>query len=393
MRKISANYIFPGTSPPLKNGIIVLDDSGEIMEVQDTGGKLREISRLEFYNGIIVPGFVNAHCHLELSHLKKLIPKHTGLADFIFQVTGHRNHSQESICSAMKEGEDEMLRNGIVAVGDISNTGDSFAIKADRNLFYHTFIEVFGLKPANAADIIANAKNLSGLLQEKYALPSSIVPHAPYSVSQVLLKKIASLENNVPLSIHNQETADEKDLFWNGKGTLYETLSKLVPDFQNLRPRATGSLEFILKNIENVNKLLLVHNTFTTAPDLEQSEHHKVEKYWVLCPNANLYIENVLPDISLLRLKDQKIALGTDSLASNEQLSILEEMKTIADHYPEVPLEELILWGTTNGAEALNISDKYGKIEAGKRPGLNLIYDLDLTGLKLTDGSMVRKLI
>jgi cytosine/adenosine deaminase-related metal-dependent hydrolase len=393
MRKISANYIFTGASQPLKNGIIVLDDSGKIIEVQDTGGKLREVARLEFYNGIIVPGFVNTHCHLELSHLKNHIPKHTGLAGFIFQVSRHRNDSAENILIAMKQAEEEMLRNGIVAVGDISNRDESFSVKADQNIYYHTFIEVLGLDPENAETIIEKAQNLSDSLQKNVPFSYSIVPHSPYSVSPALLKEISLLQNNTPLSIHNQETADEKDLFWKREGPLYEALSELVPEFQNLIPRASGSLEYILDNLRDVEKLLLVHNTFTTASDLSLSMQSAPEICWILCPNANLYIENALPDIRLLRNKNQHIALGTDSLASNHQLSILEEMKTIAQHFPEVPLEEMITWATFNGAEALNISEKYGKIEPGRKPGLNLIYKLDLRKLKLTEESKVRKLI
>jgi cytosine/adenosine deaminase-related metal-dependent hydrolase len=393
MRKISANYIFPGTSPPLKNGIIVLDDSGEILEIQDTGGTLREIAKLEFYNGIIVPGFVNAHCHLELSHLRNLIPKHTGLAGFIFEVSRHRNESRKTVLPAMKQGEEEMLRNGIVAVGDISNTEDSFAIKANGNIYYHTFIEVFGLDPGNAESIIAKAKNLADTLQKKAPLPFSIIPHAPYSVSPSLFREISLLENNTPLSIHNQETEGERILFRNKKGSLYNILSELVPEFQNLIPRTSGSLEYILENLKNIKKLLLVHNTFTTASDLLFSLHSGPQKCWVFCPNANLYIENTLPDIQLFRNKNQQIALGTDSLASNDHLSILEEMKTIAQHFPEVPLEEMITWATFNGAEALNISEKYGKIEPGRKPGLNLIYDLDLSELKLTEKTRVKRLI
>lgn len=393
MRKISANYIFPGTSPPLKNGIIILDDLGEIVEVQDTGGELREVARLEFYNGIIVPGFVNAHCHLELSHLKNHIPKHTGLADFIWRVRKHRDDSAQNILIAMKQGEEEMMQNGIVAVGDISNTTDSFSVKSARNIYYHTFIEVFGLEPGNAGEIITKAKNLAGALQKEVLFSFSIVPHAPYSVSPVLFEKIAALENNIPLSIHNQETVDEKELFWKREGPLYKTLSELVPDFFNLMPQASGSLEYILGHVGNAVKLMLVHNTFSSETDLSLTEKYKPGIFWVLCPNANLYIENTLPDIPLFRNKNQNIALGTDSLASNGQLSILEEMKTIAGHFPEIPLEEIITWATFNGAEALNISEKFGKIEPGKKPGLNLIYDLDLSELKLTDESRVRRLV
>ncbi len=392
MRKISANYIYTGTSFPLKNGIITLDDSGKILNIEDTGGNLREIAKLSFYNGIIVPGFVNAHCHLELSHLKGLIPKHTGLARFIFELSQNRFNSPKKVQQAAQLAEDEMLKNGIVAVGDISNTRDSFEIKANQKIYYHTFLEVFGLDPDKADDIIAKAIELATVLKQKTKLPFSIVPHAPYSVSPTLYKKIKALGNNKPLSIHNQESASEQSLFSDKKGSLYEVLSTLVPEYEKWCPSDNSSLKYTLNQLQSIQKILLVHNTYSSETDLSYSRQTNPEKYWVLCPNANLYIENKLPDINLFRKEKLKIALGTDSLASNNQLSILEEMKIISQIYPEIPLEELISWATINGARALNISDKFGKIEPGKTPGINLLYNLNLQELKLTAESKIKKL-
>ena len=392
MRKISANYIYTGTSSPLRNGIITLDDSGKILNIEDTGGNLREIAKLSFYNGIIVPGFVNAHCHLELSHLKGLIPKHTGLARFIFELSQNRFNSPKKVQQAAQLAEDEMLKNGIVAVGDISNTQDSFEIKAKRKIYYHTFLEVFGLDPDKADDIIAEAIELATVLKQKTKLPFSIVPHAPYSVSPTLYKKIEELRNNKPLSIHNQESASEQSLFNGEKGSLYEVLSSLVPEYEKWCPSDNSSLKYTLNQLESIQKILLVHNTYSSETDLSYSRQTNPEKYWILCPNANLYIENKLPDINLFRKEKLKIALGTDSLASNNHLSILEEMKIISQYYPKIPLEELISWATINGARALNISDKIGKIETGKTPGINLLYDLNLNELKLTAESKVKKL-
>ena len=139
-------------------------------------------------------------------------------------------------------------------------------------------------------------------------------------------------------------------------------------------------------------KLLLVHNTFTEDSDIQRAGNYNGDVFWVFCPNANLYIENKLPDIPLFVKENQNIALGTDSLASNHQLSILEEMKTITKHFPEVSLSELIKWGTLNGAMALNMDNEIGSIEVGKKPGLNLISELNLPEKRLTKTTMVRKI-
>ena len=197
---------------------------------------------------------------------------------------------------------------------------------------------------------------------------------------------------NKHLSIHNQESASEQSLFNGERGSLYEVLSSLVPEYEKWCPSDNSSLKYTLNQLESIQKILLVHNTYSSETDLSYSRQTNPEKYWILCPNANLYIENKLPDINLFRKEKLKIALGTDSLASNNHLSILEEMKIISQYYPKIPLEELISWATINGARALNISDKIGKIETGKTPGINLLYDLNLNELKLTAESKVKKL-
>ncbi len=392
MRKIAANYIFPVSGPPLKNGIVEVDPSGKIINVIDTKGSLRETAGLEFYNGIITPGFVNAHCHLELSYMKNRIPEKCGLDQFVFHLTKIRNETSEYIHNAIENSHNEMIRNGIVAVGDISNTSDSFPIKMGSNIKYHTFLEIFGRKPGDADKILNDSLNLSSIILKSFPHPHSIVPHSPYSVSTELFKKINSLDDNDPVSIHNQESLGEILLFKEKRGSLFEMLTSMAPELKDWIPQQESSLEFIFDVITKPGKLLLVHNTFTEDSDIQRAGNYNGDVFWIFCPNANLYIENKLPDIPLFVKENQNIALGTDSLASNHQLSILEEMKTITKHFPEVSLSELIKWGTLNGAMALNMDNEIGSIEVGKKPGLNLISELNLPEKRLTKATMVRKI-
>ena len=392
MRRVSANYIYPVSGPPLKNGIVEFDTTGKILNLIDTKGDLRETSGLEFYNGIITPGFVNAHCHLELSYMKNLIPEKCGLDQFVSHLTEIRTKSSHIISESIKNAHNEMIRNGIVAVGDISNTSDSFEFKSGSKIKYHTFLEIFGRKPKNAAEIIQQAFDLSKLILEKFPHQHSIVPHSPYSVSAELLDKINSLSDNNPVTIHNQESMGEILLFKEKKGPLYEMLNRMVPELKNWAPEKDNPLDFILANLNKSEKLLLVHNTYTIDKDIVRTKSYSGEIYWILCPNANLYIEDKLPDIPMFLDENENIALGTDSLASNHNLSILEEMKTITDYFPEVSLKEIIKWATLNGARALNMDSELGSIEKNKNPGLNLIIDLNLPERKLTKNTRVIKI-
>jgi cytosine/adenosine deaminase-related metal-dependent hydrolase len=392
-RKISAHYVFPANTPPIRNGIIEINETGNILQIINPGKELKEQAGVAFYNGILVPGFVNAHCHLELSSLKDKVPQHTGLHHFVGYVSRFRDINEEIIRKDIEKADFIMQKNGIVAVGDISNKTISIEQKKKSKIKYRTFIEIFSLNPALAEEKLAEGKKL---LNEflKHNLDASIVPHAPYSISGklfVLLKKQME-KNNLPISMHNQETASENELFIKQSGDLYNTFRSWGIEFSGFYPTGKNSLASVIDYLPTENNCLLVHNTFTSQQDIEQANAKIKNIYWTFCPNSNLYIENRLPDIPLFYKKNQKCCIGTDSLASNHQLSVLEEIKTIQNHFPEIPLQELIKWATLNGAEALNLH-KFGSFEQGKTPGINLITGINYKNMKLTDKSTVKVII
>ncbi len=390
MRTFTADWVFPVSSPPIKNGVVAVDDKGVIVEVAE--GKGQGSGKVEKFEGIITPGFVNAHCHLELSHLKGQVSERKGLTGFISELVPKRDtFSMERIKKTIENAEAEMIRNGIVAVGDISNTDHSFEQKGKKNLLYHTFIEVFDLSEDKAKEKFLEGKLLSTKLDK---LPHSIVPHAPYTVSGKLMEQIDSLKQSV-ISIHNQETTSENELFESGTGPLAELMQKFGVDV-DVKKREKNSLLFTLARTMETARVLLVHNTYTSKQDIEFIKQYSgvdsAEVSLCLCPNANLYIENRLPDILLFIKEGMKICLGTDSYASNWNLSILEEMKTISKHFPQIPFETLLQWATKNGAEVLGF-DQLGMIEKGKKPGLNLISGIDLQKGMISSDALIRKVV
>ncbi len=396
MRKISAHYIFMGTGVVLNKGIVILNEEGIVTEIIDTKGRLEEQAGVEFYSGAIVPGFVNAHCHLELSHLRSVFPEKTGLPGFLKNVVANRNHEESYVLDAAIKADFELWHNGVVAVGDISNTYTTFEIKSRSKLRYHTFIEVLGFSPHRAgrafewAEIcLAEARSLG--------IPASIVPHAPYSISKELFELVSKFaeDNHSILSIHSQECASEDDLYRTGDGELARHLTEnLSMDISFFEPTGKTALESVINWLPEQNKLLLVHNVCTVQKDIDLLRFvRNIDKTWfVLCPNSNLYIEDRLPDIALFRKNGLKLCLGTDSLSSNWKLSILEEMKTIHRYFPEIPFGELVTWATLNGAEALEMDTWAGSIEIGKKPGLNLITGMDLNAIQLLPQSKVKRL-
>jgi len=150
--------------------------------------------------------------------------------------------------------------------------------------------------------------------------------------------------------------------------------------------------EVILNEITESGNLILVHCTFADR-DIIRLVKKRKNLYWCLCPNSNIFIENTLPPVKLLIEEDCVIIIGTDSLASNDNLSILEELKTLQLNCPDIPIEDLVSWATINGAKALGEQEQFGSIEPGKKPGLLLIENADLLNMRLLPESTVRRLI
>ncbi|MCZ4242886.1 amidohydrolase family protein [Pedobacter punctiformis] len=370
LKYFSADWVFPVNQSPIKNGVVVVTGKGEIKEVLSEEEAVNlDLQNINKYKGAIVPGFINTHCHLELSHMLGAIQIQTGLVEFVQSVIKSRQNDAEQITAAMKSADEQMFKNGIVAVGDISNQTASKEIKEVSKIYYHTFIEAIGFNPERADAVMEHAR---GIKLQFDPLPSSIVPHAPYTVSEKLFQLIneyAKAENSF-LSVHNQETTDENSFFETKSGgflKLYDFLNLNIDFFQ---PSGKTSLQTWLPCINQ--KTLLVHNTVTNKADVEFAKKTHADLYWCLCPEANLYIENKLPDVDLLMDEEVKITLGTDSLASNHQLNILSEMKTLQTQ-KHIGFEDLLQWATINGAEFLGMQKQLGTLEPGKIPGLNLI--------------------
>ena len=375
-RKFSADKIFDGYQF-LPQQVLVTDAAGVIINIVDEKEAGDDVEELK---GILCPGFINAHCHLELSHMKGHIPKHTGLVDFVLKVVTERHHAEHDILEAIEDAEDEMLQNGIVAVGDICNNTLSIAQKNKGRIQYHNYIETSGFVPAFAKERFDKSLEIlqeykSGILHQV----SSINPHAPYSVSPEIFGLINNLPGNNLLTIHNQESAAENEFFEKGTGDFLRLYQQMGIGISFFKPSGKTSLQTWFPYFTKQQSLILVHNVTTSARDLEfikpSTINHQPLTFFCLCPNANLYISNTLPDVKMLMQHTDNIVLGTDSLASNDQLSILAEIKALQQNFNELDLATLLKWATSNGSKALQMNDRLGSFEKGKQPGVLLINE------------------
>ncbi|MBI3138089.1 MAG: amidohydrolase family protein [Sphingobacteriales bacterium] len=379
-QKFRADRLFDGTR--FREGkVLITDDSGKVEAIVSPEEAGDDVKQLE---GILSPGLINCHCHLELSHLKNIIPPHTGLIDFLCSVVTKRGFAPEVIEKEIRRAEKEMAENGIVAVGDIGNTADTAAIKKSSGIRWQNFVEVLSFTDAQAAENFGHYRQVARQMEQELstsALPhrTSLVPHAPYSISPNTFRLINEATEGQVISIHNQEHPAEDELYKTGTGPYLRFFKIFGMDKSPFPVTGQSSIRSVLPYFNKGQTILLVHNTFMPEEDIiwanEYAAAGGLKLFYCLCVNANLYIENKVPPVDLLIKHNCAVVLGTDSYSSNWQLSIAGEMETIRRHFPHLTEETIFQWATHNGAKALGWSDELGSFEKGKKPGLCLIKE------------------
>ena len=390
----NADWVIPVTGTPIRNGYVEIAEDGTIVSVSDAVSCPVEAVKL---NGILAPGFTNCHCHIELSHLKGLFKQGTGMDGFIQQINALRTSiDRPGRLDAIDKEMESLYNQGVSAMADISNCDESFAAKASSKIYTRTFLEVFGTEPEDATAIVANAIELQKKASE-YGLDAAPTPHSCYTMSP-LLNRLSAAEGlkSGYISYHSQESDQENDMIRYGKGELfddYHARGCSMPPVMGI-----SSLEYFIRNLSEAvempveGNVILVHNVDTDQVSIDAALKAFKHPYWALCPLSNIFIHRQLPPIGLLRQNGLKICIGTDSLSSNTQLSMIAEMKCIQDNFPDIPLEEIVKWATLNGAEAVGKNELLGSFIPGKKPGVVLIENVDIENLKLTDTSFSRRL-
>ena len=376
MRRIASHYAL--VNGALERGIVVeVDDNGTITDIT-RHDNIDRVASVEFYPGILIPGMINAHCHLELSYLRGAIAEATGFAGFAREIGRVRgNYTNEERLHAASIADSEMWHEGVEAVCDIANDTLVMPVKERSKIEYHTLFEAFGLLTKNAGEQFAMAA------QYRHA---GATPHSTYSLQDDIFREIAN-SGNEPLSIHLLESDDETALY-NKEGSLWDWYSRMGWECDFLHYGSPA--QRIAMSVPADRPTLLVHGCKAKAEDVKLlNNHFHTPAVWVLCPESNRYISGITPPVGMLRKMGATIAIGTDSLASTRHISMVENMRLLGD----IPLAELLTYATLNGAKALGIADMKGSIEVGKQPGLAVISGVDLHNMQLTSDSISSRII
>lgn len=390
--RVTAEFVYTLDAEPIRNGFVEYDDAdGRIVTVGQCSAEEAVAP------GALVPGFVNAHCHIELSHLHKKFRKGTGMAGFIDQINELRDWAgRETKIQLTRQWMDKMWEDGVSAMADISNDDSSFEVKKEHKIYTRTFLEVFGSEPEMCDGVMNDVIQLQALAAEA-GIDAAPTPHSCYTMSPQLLTASAAkgLESGF-LSYHSQESQEEEDLLISGSGAMYENRKRAGMS----TPPVTGesSLKYFIDRLAAVKQapydehILLVHNVCLKQDDVDALKKVMKHPFFAICPLSNIFIHNALPPISLMRENGLDIALGTDSLSSNDDLDMMKELVCLHTHFPEVPMHELLTWACLNGARFLCKDGELGTLTPDKHPGLVRVTEVDKDGF-VTEKSRSKRII
>lgn len=391
IKRIAASFVYTLDAPePLRDGFVEYDESdGRIVRT----GKCDDGENV--IAGALVPGFVNAHCHVELSHLHGKFRKGTGMAGFIDQINELRDWAGYDVkASLVRRWMDKMWADGVSAMADISNDDSSFQVKKSHRMYTRTFLEVFGTEPEMCDDVMAGVREL-GKAAEEAGIDAAPTPHSCYTMSPELLSasSAAALDSGY-LSYHSQESMEEEELIRYGSGAMYDNRRRLGMS----TPPVTGgsSLSYFIDRLSHARtapydaNILLVHDVCLGQDDIDAAKKVMKNVYWAVCPLSNIFIHDALPPIRLMRENGLDITVGTDSLSSNDDLDMVKELYCLHENFPEVPMGELLTWTCLNGARFLSKEQELGSLSPGKRPGIVLVHSVDGDGFVTSDSRSER---
>jgi cytosine/adenosine deaminase-related metal-dependent hydrolase len=370
--KYRASWVVPIAGPPIRDGWVAIE-GGRISGVgQDAKSSPddRDLGRVA-----IMPGMVNAHTHLELSHLRERVPASPDFVSWIRTVVASRRPDSDPqashIVEGVQRGIDEAVRFGTAVVGDISNTLVPVALLACSPLAGVVFYELIRFNAPDPAGFVNQALRQVNALPSSDRVRISLAAHAPYSVSPLVFRAIRQAVDGEALgaySVHLSESAAEVEFIKNGSGPWRAFLEDVGAWNPEWRPHGGSPVEYVDACGFLGAKAVVVHGVQMSAPDLARLATH--DATLVTCPRSNVRTGAGIPPVARFYQSGVRVAIGTDSLASTPDLNVFAELAELRQLVPAVPASRLLESATRHGARALGFDADYGTIEAGKRARL-----------------------
>jgi cytosine/adenosine deaminase-related metal-dependent hydrolase len=364
MQTLTARWIFPVSQPPLGGGTLTIAGD-RIVAVEPHG---RQQPDVDLGDVAVVPGLVNAHTHLDLTGLRGACPPGHVLPDWLrCVIAARRQMTPEQVEKYIRQGLAECLRHGTTLVGDISAFGASFPVLRDAPLRAVVFRELLGLTEERARQAWADVEPWLNSVQPTATCRPGLSPHAPYSVRAWLLERAAELGRRdcLPIAIHLAESREEIELLHERSGPFVAFLQALgVWDPAGL----VSGCDQVVRLNQGVSRLLLAHATY-----FDPRSSLPAGTTVVYCPRTHAAFGHQPHPFRDLLCQGVRVALGTDSLASNPDLSVWNEVRFLRELHPDLPGDVLLRMATLSGAEALGWDFETGSLEPGKSADLAVL--------------------
>lgn len=376
---IRAKYLITNPKNCIQNGAVAVQGTKiyRIGTCDDIRTDTETLKVIDLGNTALLPGLINTHTHLDLTNLQNRIKPTNNFTHWVFQIVGARiRWKDDDYISSLEKGINLCIESGTTTVADITNTGHSFFALKKSPLRKFVYQEVIDLNPDHADDVMRKVQSeLAGMTGDDL-LSIGISPHAPYSVSRELYRAVAQFahETQAPVCTHIAETQDEIEFLLKGTGNFPNLLRQLraLPD--NWHPPGITPVRYLYETGILSTHPILIHSNYITDEEIAliQSSGASI----AFCPRSHRFFGHSGHPVQKLMNAGVNVGLGTDSLASNDTLSILDEMKFLFHHYAISP-ESLLSMATMNGAKALGVESKVGQIKED--------FEADLCGIRLPE--------
>jgi cytosine/adenosine deaminase-related metal-dependent hydrolase len=378
----SAAWLINPDRPPIEGGAVLVQDG--MVAATGTLSELKARSSaavVEHHDCAILPGFVNAHTHLDLTHFPSwklrthvdYNPRH--FSDWIIQLIKiTRGLQTDDFRASLVEGIQKCVESGTTSVGDIVSRYELLPSYTSLPLGGRLYFEAIGQEPTHYNQRLSLALKAAKSLRNKPLHPG-LSPHTPYTTSEVNLRLIRDVaaSRHLPLAVHVSESQSETDFIFNTSGPLATELYPFVGWQQHLTPPRHCSSTELLDSLKMLTpSTLAIHCVHVTLADAQTLKNRGVTI--CLCPRSNERLDVGKAPLALFRKLDLPLALGTDSLASNDSISLWDEIRFALDQFTgELSPADLLRMATVGGATALGLSDRIGSLETGKRADFQII--------------------
>ena len=374
-----AEWVLPIDAPPIRNGWVAVE-SGRIVALgawpqrrqtpHADWGQTPPTDWSQAPTGAvaILPGLVNAHTHLELSWMRGQVPPGDAMPAWAAQLIGIRRQAGSDPVEPIVDAIADARAYGTALVGDITNTLAACEPLADSQLGAAVFYELIGFAPANADAVVDDATRRLAAIATGDRVRATVVPHAPYSVSPDLFRAIGRAAGDRPLSVHLGESREERQFLQDGTGAWRVLLEAVGAWNRDWTAPACGPVEYLARFGLLNDRLLAVHGAQLTDEELQRLA--AADATVVACPRSNAWTGAGTPPIGRFYASGVRVALGTDSLASVDDLSVFAEMAAVRALAPDVPAARILESATLHGAAALGFGAELGSIAPGKRAEL-----------------------